>query len=142
MRRRARVLALWSKRAADPMGGKQAVRWLNMQSFRLEVREPHAPFRDATIVGLVESWDVPFIWLWNRMRGRRDMVLVQLSLRNQPLLGFELFRDGSLLAGDARQFASREGWTEEPLDELRVASPGQPAVELARRLLGELGGQR
>ena len=34
-----------------------------MHSFRLEVQEPKAPSRSGAITGLVESWDVPVIWL-------------------------------------------------------------------------------
>lgn len=142
MRRRARTLALWCKRALDPIGGTQTVRWLTTQSFRLDISQPRSPFKHATITGLVESWDVPVIWLWNRLRGRRDMVLLQLELREQPLWGFELFRAGSILADDARHVARQEGWTEAQLDELRLASPGPPATELAGALLRELSEQR
>ena len=119
MRRRAAALALWSKRVVDPMGGRQAVRWLTPQSFRLEVDDPRPPYRRASITGLTESLDVPIVWLWNRRRGRRDMVLLQLSLRDQPRWGLELFRPLSLLAGDARHSAGQEGWSEQPLGEQR-----------------------
>jgi hypothetical protein len=142
MRRRAAALALWSKRVVDPMGGRQAVRWLTPQSFRLEVDDPRPPYRRASITGLTESLDVPIVWLWNRRRGRRDMVLLQLSLRDQPRWGLELFRPLSLLAGDARHSAGQEGWSEQPLGELRLASPGGPAADLAGRLLALLGEQR
>src|SRR5439155_308443 len=121
IRRRSRRLAAWAKRALDPLGGAQSVRWLSTQSFRLEVERPRAPFRSAALVGLAESWDVPMIWLWNRRHGRRDMVLLHADLRQQPIWGLELFRPGSLLAGDARHLASQEGWAEEPLAELRLA---------------------
>ncbi len=139
MRRRARRLALWSKRVADPLGGTQYIRWLTSQSYRLEVEHPHAPFASVALVGLVESWDVPMVWLWNRWHGRRDLVLVQMALRQQPIWGLELYRPGSLLAGDARYAARQEGWPEEPLDDLCLAAGGAAPADLARRLLAELG---
>src|SRR5919205_3958506 len=125
MRRRAHRLALWSKRGVDPLGGRQSIQWLTQQAFRLQVDEPRAPLRAATITGLVESWDVPMIWLWNRLHGRRDMVVLQLALREAPLWGFEVYRPGSILAGDARHFARQEGWEEASLDEFTVAAAGE-----------------
>ena len=140
MRRRGRRLAIWSKRALDPMGGKQAIQWTTTQSFRLEVDGLRPPFVAGSITGLVESMDVPLIWMANRMNGRRDMVLLQVSLRQQPIWGLELFRPRSVLAGDARKYALEEGWTEAAFDGFKLASAGGPAMDkLARELMAELG---
>jgi hypothetical protein len=142
MIRRARRLALWAKRAVDPFGGKQAVRWPTMQSFRLEVAEPRPPLRAAAISGLTESWDVPFVWLWNRWHWRRDMVLLELTLRRRPIWGLELWRPRALLAGDARRLAEREGWPEEALDEFCLACAHEDARTLAQALLDALADER
>ncbi|MDE3074501.1 MAG: hypothetical protein KGJ86_03650 [Chloroflexota bacterium] len=142
MRRRGRTLAVWCKRALDPLGGKQAIQWLTLHAFRLETEAKDSPIRQATLTGLVESWDVPLIWLWNRLNWRRDMVLAQLTLRQQPLAGIELYRPRSVLAGDARLFARREGWEETALDEFRLAAPDGLTRDVAARLLDALGAER
>jgi len=142
MRRRAHRLALWSKRVIDPLGGKQSIRWLGGQAFRLEVEEPKAPFRTLMLTGLIESWDVPMVWAWNRLHGRRDMVLLQATLRSQPLFGLEVYRPGTVLAGDSRHFAHQEGWVEEVLDDLTVAAPGEPPRRLAAELVKVLDAER
>ena len=143
MRRRGRRLAIWCKRALDPLGGKQAIQWTTTQSFRLEVEGLKAPFLKGSLTGLVESMDMPLIWLFNRSRGRRDMILLQLSLRQQPIWGMELYRPGSLLAADARKYAIEEGWTETPLEDFRLASAvGQGTERIARTLLLELADSR
>ena len=142
MRRRAHRLALWTKRVIDPLGGKQSIRWLSGQAFRLEVEGAHAPFQSLLATGLVESWDTPVIWAWNRWRGRRDLVMLQLTLRKQPLWGLEVFRPGTLLAGDARHYASQEGWTESSLDGLQVACGGDAPLRLAQDLVGLLDSER
>ena len=140
MRRRGRSLALWCKRSLDPLGGRQAIQWITTQSFRLEVEGLKAPFVAGSLTGLVESLDVPVIWLANRANGRRDMVLLQLSLRQQPIWGLELFRPRSVLAADARKYSIEEGWAEAALDGFRLASVGGPAMEkIARQLIAELG---
>lgn len=143
MRRRGRSLAVWSKRAVDPLGGRQAIQWLTLHSFRLEIDGLRPPFRSGTLTGLVESWDVPFTWLINRLAGRRDMILVQLALSQQPIWGIELFRPRSVVAGDARQLAAQEGWTTEPFEEFLLASPpGATSQRLAGELLAALGPRR
>lgn len=142
MRRRAGRLAVWGKRTLDPMGGKQSIRWLTMHSFRLEVEGPRPPYRAASLTGLTEAWDVPMNWLWNRLRGRRDIAMVQLTLRQAPIWGLELFRPGSLVAGDSRHYARLEAWGEEPLDEFRLAPAAEAPRALARELLGALGPHR
>ncbi len=142
MRRRAHRLALWSKRVIDPLGGTQTIRWLGGQAFRLEVEGAEAPFRSLSLTGLVESWDVPMVWAWNRLHGRRDMVLLQASLNQQPMWGLEVFRAGTLLASDARLFARQEGWPEAPLGDLIVAAPGDAPRQLASELLGLIDVER
>lgn len=139
MRRRGRSLAVWCKRALDPLGGRQAIQWITTQSFRLEVDGLRAPFTAGSLTGLVESLDVPIIWLANRANGRRDMVLLQLSLRQQPIWGLELYRPKSVLAGDARKYALEEGWTETVFDGLRLAAVGPGMEKVVRELTAELG---
>ena len=129
MRRRGRSLAVWCKRSLDPLGGRQAMQWITTQSFRLEVEGLKAPFGSGTLTGLVESLDVPAIWLANRANGRRDMVLFQVSLRQQPIWGFELYRPRSVLAGDARKYAREEGWTETVFGGFRLAAASGPKME-------------
>jgi hypothetical protein len=142
MRRRAHRLALWCKRVIDPLGGTQTIRWLGSQAFRLEVEGPRAPFRSVMLTGLVESWDVPMVWAWNRLHGRRDMVLFQATLRQQPLWGLEVYRPGTILAGDSRHLARQENWPESSLGELTVAAPGAPPARLAEELVGVLDAER
>jgi hypothetical protein len=143
MRRRGRGLAIWSKRVLDPLGGRQAIQWITLHSFRLELEGLKPPFTSGTMTGLVESWDVPITWLLNRLNGRRDMVLVQLALRQQPIRGIEVFRPRSLLAGDARQLAAEEGWATEPFEEFQLAAmPGATPQRLASELLAALGARR
>ena len=142
MRRRAHRLALWSKRVVDPLGGSQSIRWMGAQAFRLEVDGTRSPFKSVMLTGLVESWDVPMVWAWNRLHGRRDMVLLQATLRSQPVWGLEVFRPGTVLAGDARHLARQEGWPESAFEELRIAAAGGAPEKLASELVHMLHAER
>jgi hypothetical protein len=143
MRRRSHRLALWSRRIIEPLGGSQSIRWLGGQAFRLEVdATAQAPFRSLHVTGLVEAWDVPIVWAWNRLHGRRDMILLQATLRTQPLWGLEVYRPGTILAGDSRHLARQESWPESPLDDLRLAAAGDVGRQLAAELVQRLDTER
>ncbi len=142
MRRRARGLAIWAKRALDPLGGTQSILWITLHAFRLEVAGTRKPFESVSLTGLVESWDVPMVWWWNRLHGRRDLVQLHLKLRQQPQWGLELYRPGSMLAGDSRHLVRQEGWQEAQVDEFRLAPGSGAPLDLARRLLSALGDER
>ena len=70
------------------------------------------------------------------------MVVLSLSLAEQPLWGFEVFRPRSILAADARHYAKLEGWQLEPDEDLMIAAGGEGPKQLARRLLGVLEHER
>jgi hypothetical protein len=150
MRRRAHSLALWCREAAELSGQSPStgpgqgltILWLTNSAFRIDVQAPEPPLQAASFTGLVESLDVPMVWLWHRLRGRRDMVLLQLTLQRPPLRGLEVYRQPSLLAGDARHRVREQRWQETPLDGLQMAPAGAVTEEMARRLLGLLGAER
>ncbi|HEY7060902.1 MAG TPA: hypothetical protein VII06_05435 [Chloroflexota bacterium] len=139
-RRRAAALSRWAYAEARPYGGKLYVRWLTMAAFELTVPEARAPFRQLSLTGFLESREMPFVWLWNRVRRRGDLLVVRAELRRRPVWGLEVYRGQSLLAGDARQAAIDAGWTPvQGADGLWRASGGGAAAELSDRLLGALG---
>jgi hypothetical protein len=110
-RRRAAALSRWAYRQAEPYGAKLQVRWTTLAAFELTAAEAKAPFRRLSLTGLLESREMPFVWLWNRLRGRRDLLVVRAEPRKRPLVGVELFGSRSVLAGDARRAAEQAGWS-------------------------------
>jgi hypothetical protein len=82
------------------------------------------------------------VWAWNRLHGRRDMILLQATLRTQPFAGLEVYRPGTLLAGDSRHLARLEGWAESPLDDLVIAGAGEAPQRMAGELLEALAPER
>jgi hypothetical protein len=142
MRRRARRLARWCRDAATPFGGTLAIRWLTTGSFQIEIQNPTRPLQSGSLTGLVESLDVAAIWFLNRLRGRRDMILLQLTLDRRPIWGLEIFRDPSILAADARHRAREEGWQISNLGEHQLAAPdGEAPAEFAQALHTALADQ-
>jgi hypothetical protein len=56
--------------------------------------------------------------------------------------GLEVYRPGTLLAGDARHSARQEGWSESPLDGLQLACGGDAPRKLAAELVALLNDER
>src|SRR5581483_5063859 len=59
-RRRAASIGRWVYREVRPYGGKLAIRWLTLAAFELTVSEARKPFRQLTLVGFLESREMPF----------------------------------------------------------------------------------
>jgi hypothetical protein len=95
------------------------------------------------MVGLMESREMPFVWLWNRLRRRGDLLVVRADLQRRPTVGFELYDARSVVAGDARRAAEAAGWQPElGADGLWRALSGPAAATLAEQLLATLGPYR
>jgi hypothetical protein len=142
MRRRAHRLAIWTRLVLDPFGGKQSMRWLGGQMFRMEVEDARPPFRALLATGLVESWHTPLTFAVNRWRRRGDVLVLHMKVRRQPPFEFEVYRPGTLLAGESRQHAGQGAWAESTLGELRAAAVSDEALRYASEMLEVLGAQR
>ena len=139
-RRRADALARWVYVEAKPYGDKLYVRWITLAAFELSVPEARAPFKTLAITGFLQSREMPFVWLWNRVRRRGDLLIARAELQRAPAWGLEVFRSQSLLAGDARRSAEAAGWPlEQGADGLWRAYGGAGAAEVSERLVAALG---
>jgi hypothetical protein len=139
-RRRAAAISRWAYAEAKPYGKQLYVRWITLAAFELTVPEARAPFQQLSITGFLQSREMPFVWLWNRVRRRGDLLIVRAALRRRPVWGLEVYRPQSLLAGDARRAATDAGWTPaQGADGLWRADGGGAAAELSARLVAALG---
>lgn len=114
--RKGNDLLRWLQGGLPILGRRTTLRWLGSSAVELGIVEGSEPFRDATVVVVLEPRDVGLLWAFARSRGRRDFVIVRANLRRAPRFSLE--------AGDPR------GWTgrfDEPRDEsLRPLSwPGK-----------------
>jgi hypothetical protein len=139
-RRRAASLARWVYAEVKPYGAKLFVRWITLAAFELTIPEARAPFRKLAVTGFLQSREMPFVWLWNRVRRRGDLLIVRAELRRAPAWGLEVFRPRSLLAGEGRRAAEAAGWPlEQGADGLWRAHGGAGAAEQSERWLAALG---
>jgi hypothetical protein len=74
----------WLQGGLPLLGKRATMRWLGSSAVQLDIVEPLDPFREATVLVVLEPRDVPLLWLFARARGRRDVVIVRGNLRRAP----------------------------------------------------------
>jgi hypothetical protein len=113
------------------LGRKTTLRWLGSSAVELAIVEPAEPFREATVVVVLEPRDVALLWAWARRRGRRDFMIVRANLRNAPRFSL----DAGNPAGWTGRFDPRDSGgggaprrVEWPGGGIAVADPGADAA--------------
>jgi hypothetical protein len=79
----------WLQSALPRIGPRTTLRWLGSSAVQLDVADPVAPFRDATVLVVLEPRDLPLLWLFARGRGRRDVLILRVNLRRAPQVDLE-----------------------------------------------------
>jgi hypothetical protein len=121
----------WLQSALPALGRRTTMRWLGSSAVQLDLVEPAEPFRDVTILYVLEPRDVPLLWLFSRASGRRDVLIVRANLRRAPRLELEAAtRSAWIKAPDAEEAA---GWvtTPFPTGVQATAVTGADASEVA-----------
>lgn len=83
-RRQGQRLFFWLEQGLDVLGSKREAGWLGSPASgaRINVLEAHPPFRRMELTLLLERREVPLLWLWDRLRGRRDWLVIKATLRS------------------------------------------------------------
>jgi hypothetical protein len=86
--RKGNELLRWLQGGLPILGRRTTLRWLGSSAVELGIVEPQPPFRDATVVVVLEPRDVGILWAFARSRGRRDFVIIRANLVRAP--GFSM----------------------------------------------------
>ena len=90
-RRRALNLLRWVREGVQNLGGRATMRWLGRTSgFQVSVKGAKRPFKKIEMMVLLEPREVLLLWLFNRLRGRRDMMSFKADLRTRPKAELEI----------------------------------------------------
>ena len=106
--RRGNDLLRWLQGALPMLGRRTTLRWLGSSAVELGIVEPEAPFREATVLAVLEPRDVAALWAYARWRGRRDFVIVRANLRRAPRFSADI-RDPRGWTGRADYVELEEG---------------------------------
>jgi len=83
-RARGQRLFRWLKAGIDVLGGEREEGWIGSPASGARVNVLHAdpPFRRLEITLLLENREVPLLWLLDRLRGRKDRLIIRATLRS------------------------------------------------------------
>lgn len=105
-RRRGIAIYNWLRAGLETLGGKVSGRWLGSSGSGAELRiqDANPPFKALDIIYLLASRELLPLFLVNLLRGKRDRLIVKMTLRFNPRGEMEAVPARS---GLARQMRSR-----------------------------------
>ncbi len=109
--RKGESVLKWLEDGLPLIGEKTTLRWLGSSAVELKIESAKAPFHSAQVMVLLEPRDVPLIWWFSRLRGRRDLFIFRGELRAGPRREFEAFNPSAWSAQGAARRVKDDQWT-------------------------------
>ncbi len=110
--RKGESVLTWLQDGLPLLGEKTTLRWLGSSAVELKIENAKAPFHNAQVLVLLEPRDVPLIWWFSRLRGRRDLFIFRGELRANPRREFEAFAPAAWSAQAAARRVKTDQWSE------------------------------
>ena len=130
-RERGRRLMRWVQGGLDALGGEWEAGWIGSPASgaRVNVRRGTQPLRRLEMTLLLENRELPFLWLLDRLRGRRDRIIIRGTLRSPP-------RGEVIASSSGPTDLGSEAWTwEESSVGLHIASRGRQGPHMVASLM-------
>lgn len=109
-------LLRWLQDGLAVLGPRTTLRWLGSSVAELRIVTPARPFRDALVMVVLEPRDLGALWSLARSRGRRDFLLLRLSMVRAPRFAADLIDPRAWTARDRRAdeppLEASETWTD------------------------------
>ncbi len=109
--RKGESVLKWLQDGLPLLGEKTTLRWLGSSAVELKIENAKAPFHSAQILVLLEPRDVPLIWWYFRLRGRRDLFIFRGELRSAPRREFEALDLSAWSTRNAYARVRADNWT-------------------------------
>jgi hypothetical protein len=133
--RQGNAVLRWMQGGLPQFGERTTFRWLGTTAIEMVLRAAKPPFTEVTLIVFMEPRDLPWLWAFGRLRGRRDTLIIRAKLRQVPALDLEAIEPGSWSGRDARRHLGGVSWGTAQRDgTLSVYVHGDG--ERARALLG------
>jgi hypothetical protein len=139
-RRRSLQVLRWLREGIRVYEGQASVNRIGASAFRVDAQGALGPFKRVGMMVLLEAREMLLLWVINRLRGQRDILVIKGDLRLNPKSDLEVTRRG-WRGGRAMRALEKEGWIVDDLNGMFVALKGD--AEIASRLtsrLSEAGG--
>jgi hypothetical protein len=145
---RGNRLLAWLQDGLPALGPRTTMRWLGSSVAELRIAEARSPYRDAVVMVVLEPRDLGALWAMSRAGGRRDFIVLRLSLVRAPRWEADLIDPAAWTAGHQRVDDSalevRDPWTDASGRTVRIADDGRADLHALRvhwdRLAQDSGG--
>ena len=140
-RRRAVILVRQVRDSLHAFGGTATIRWYGRNAFRIEAEQLTSPFVRLGVSVVLEPRETFFLWLFGRLRGRRDWLVAGVTLARNVASAFEVYHPGRRGAFQVASEIRDKGWHQEPLARrppLLCAAPDTDGQALAQEVMSLL----
>ena len=122
--RKGNALLRWMQAGLTQLGERTTMRWLGSSALELVIGQARLPFKQVTLLAVMEPRDIPWLWLISHFQHRRrDMLIIRAQLQTAPTYEFDLIApDAWNETKQAGQSEARQ-WAIEPLDDLNFGAP-------------------
>lgn len=95
-RRRGLGVYAWMRAGLKELGEISQSAWIGSSGSggRLVLENPEKPFQRIEAIYLLESREILPLWIFNRLRGKRDQMILKATLRGAPAAEIEAGRAG------------------------------------------------
>jgi hypothetical protein len=140
---RGNRLLRWLSDGLPALGPRTTLRWLGSSVAELRISHPRHPYREAVVMVVLEPRDLGALWALARRRGRRDFLLLRLSLVRAPTIRADLVAKAAWTAGHARRDEPepelREAWTDDVGEAVELRHDGRADLDSLRAHWTRLG---
>ena len=140
---RGNRLLAWLSDGLPALGPRTTLRWLGSSVAELRLTQPRHPYREAIVMVVLEPRDLGALWALSRRRGRRDFLLLRMSLIRAPTIRADLVAQGAWTADHARRDEPepelREAWTDNAGRAVDVRHDGRSDLDALREHWARLG---
>lgn len=124
----------WLQAGLPLVGEKTTLRWLGSSALELKIHNAKPPFREAEVMVLLEPRDVPLIWWYSRLRGRRDLFFFRGTLRSAPRHDLEALDPTAWSARGILREVQKRNWSAVSVAPPLVALSPQPSSDASRAI--------
>jgi hypothetical protein len=96
-RKRGVATYQWLQAELEQIGKITEAKWIGSSGSgaRLLIGSASKPFRRVEVIFLLESREIMPLWIFNRIRGKQDEMVLKANLRKVPLQEIEVARAGN-----------------------------------------------
>ena len=116
-------LLRWMRAGLPQLGERTTMRWLGTSAIELVIGTARSPFKQVTLLAVMEPRDIPWLWLISRFQHRRDVLIIRAQLQTAPIYEFDLIAPNAWSETKLSGQPEARQWAIEPLDDLNFGAP-------------------